>query len=55
MSAPPSSIPEQIETERLILRCPQPGDGQAINDALRESWAELQQWMTWAAGDPPPV
>ena len=25
-------VPERIETERLILRCPRPGDGPTVND-----------------------
>jgi RimJ/RimL family protein N-acetyltransferase len=55
MTPPLLHIPEQIETERLILRCPRPGDGLLVNEALRESWADLQQWMNWAQGEPPPV
>lgn len=49
------AIPEQIETERLLLRCPRPGDGIFVNEALRESWADLQRWMNWAQGEPPSV
>ena len=41
-------VPEQFETERLIIRAPQPGDGKAINDAIRESLEELRPWMPWA-------
>ena len=29
-------VPERIETERLILRCPRPGDGPTVNEAERE-------------------
>lgn len=43
-------FPDQFETERLLIRCPVPGDGQELNRALRESWAELQAWMPWAQG-----
>ncbi len=46
-------FPEQFVTERLTIRAPQPGDGAELNRALRDSWAELQQWMPWAQGDPP--
>ena len=48
-------IPVKIESERLILRCPTSGDGAAVNEALRESWAELSVWMEWAQGEPPSV
>lgn len=41
-------VPEQFETERLLIRAPQPGDGRAVNDAIRESFRELKQWMLWA-------
>ncbi|MEO8396293.1 MAG: GNAT family protein [Chloroflexota bacterium] len=41
-------VPEQFETERLIIRMPQAGDGKAINDAIRESLEELRPWMPWA-------
>ena len=43
-------VPERIHTERLILRCPQPGDGAALNaavaetlDAWRAGWLEQAQ------------
>lgn len=49
------NIPESLETERLILRCPMPGDGVLVNEALRESWPELTRWMNWAKGDVPDV
>ena len=41
-------VPERIETERLILRCPRPGDGPTVNEAERETRAELRPWMPWA-------
>ena len=41
-------VPERIETERLVLRCPRPGDGALVNEAERETLAELQPWMPWA-------
>lgn len=41
-------VPTRIETERLILRCPRPGDGAMLSEAERESNDELRPWMTWA-------
>lgn len=46
---------ESFESERLIIRCPRPGDGPALNEAIRESWAELKPWLPWAAGEMPTV
>lgn len=43
-----SVCPEYIETERLYLRLPQPGDGAEVNAAIRETYADLHQWMPWA-------
>ncbi len=45
-------FPQQIETARLVLRPPRPGDGRLINDAIRESFAELHRWMPWARAVP---
>jgi RimJ/RimL family protein N-acetyltransferase len=41
-------VPEQIETDRLTLRVPQPGEGALVNAAVAESFEELHQWMPWA-------
>lgn len=41
-------IPTAIETERLLLRCPQPGDGKAMHEAVDESLDEFQKWFPWA-------
>jgi RimJ/RimL family protein N-acetyltransferase len=41
-------VPERLETERLVLRVPRPGDGRVLNDAVRASHAELAPWMPWA-------
>jgi hypothetical protein len=35
-------IPEQLESERLVIRCPRPGDGSAIHEAIAESLDELR-------------
>lgn len=42
-------IPDRLESERLWLRVPRPGDGAAINQAVRESFEELRPWLPWAA------
>ncbi len=42
-------LPEQLLTPRLSLSPPKPGDGVAVNRAIVESFAELHQWMPWAA------
>ena len=34
-------IPEAFETNRLLIRCPQSGDGQVINRAIVESLPRL--------------
>ncbi len=47
-------VPEVIETPRLILRCPRPGDGAEINRAVIESLPELRPWMKWADHAPTP-
>ncbi|MFD1888225.1 GNAT family N-acetyltransferase [Paenibacillus wenxiniae] len=41
-------IPNQLESERLLIRAPQAGDGAAMNEAICESIHELQPWMPWA-------
>jgi len=41
-------IPMPIETERLLLRVPQAGDGQALFDAIEETFDQVNQWMPWA-------
>ena len=32
----------------MIIRSPRAGDGQAVNDAVRESHEHLKPWMPWA-------
>ena len=41
-------VPQRISTSRLILRCPRPGDGDALNEAECETLVELIPWMPWA-------
>ena len=41
-------VPEQLTTERMVLRVPRPGDSKYIWPAVVESQTELAQWMPWA-------
>lgn len=45
-------IPDAIETERLILRSPMPGDGPAVNAAILDTWDALHRTMPWARERP---
>ena len=45
-------LPGTLETERLTIRCPQPGDGPELNAAVIESWDDLRPWMPWAVDLP---
>lgn len=47
MSMPPS-FPVPLHTERLTLRGPDPAAAETINSAIRDSFAELTQWLPWA-------
>jgi RimJ/RimL family protein N-acetyltransferase len=56
MSIPDDPIlfdfPDSIETERLVLRAPRPGDGPALNEAVCASLEHLRPWMPWASAAP---
>ncbi|QTN00738.1 GNAT family N-acetyltransferase [Sediminibacillus dalangtanensis] len=42
-------VPLQLETERLVLRAPlQTGDGDMVNQAIRDSFPELKAWLPFA-------
>jgi len=43
----PKDFPDRFETERLLVRCPLPGDGPELFAAVRESCDELKPWMPW--------
>ena len=45
-------VPERLLTPRLVLRCPRPGDGPAVNEAVTVSLDELRPWMPWAQAAP---
>ncbi len=49
--------PERIRSDRLLLRCWDPGDAPLLQRALEMSWAELQRWIPWVFAEPeePPV
>lgn len=40
-------FPESFESERLIIRALQWGDGKLISEAIEESYDALQPWMPW--------
>ncbi len=42
----------QLETERLILRAPQPGEGSVVNAGVCDSFDALNHWMPWAKTPP---
>lgn len=41
-------FPYSFETERLTIRGPLPGDGEALFTAVSESQAEIKPWLPWA-------
>ncbi|MDQ8736660.1 GNAT family N-acetyltransferase [Paenibacillus sp. LHD-38] len=46
------SVPESFESSRLLIRAPLWGDGVKLNEAVKESRAELLPWMPWAVHSP---
>jgi RimJ/RimL family protein N-acetyltransferase len=44
-------FPEEFSTERLVIRMPKPGDGQAVFDAINASIEELKPWMPFAQNE----
>jgi RimJ/RimL family protein N-acetyltransferase len=42
------SPPYRIVSERLVLRCYDPADAAALDDAVDSSLPELRPWMPWA-------
>lgn len=40
-------LPLPIETEQLIIRPPQPGDGLGLHKVIHESYDELVRWLNW--------
>lgn len=48
INPPFPEIPQTIETDRLLIRCPQAGDGLAFYEAISESRKHLAAWLSWA-------
>jgi len=44
--------PYRIETDRLVLRCWNPGDAEKLAIAISESRKSLLPWMPWANNEP---
>ena len=44
--------PHRIETERLVIRCYEPGDAPLAKDAIDSSLEHLRKFMPWAYGEP---
>ena len=49
---PADTFSDQIESPRLIIRVPRPGDGAAFNQAVVSSLAELSPWLGWVTPEP---
>ena len=45
-------IPEELQTERLVLRAPQTEMSAVVTAAIGESLETLRQWMPWAQTAP---
>lgn len=48
-------FPDHFETERLLIRAPRPGDGEAVFHGVVETLAQLRAWPTslpWAMAEP---
>ncbi len=45
------NVPTRLETERLIIRCPELSDVPFDFQAIKESLNELKPWMPWANDD----
>jgi ribosomal-protein-serine acetyltransferase len=48
-------LPSQFETQRLIIRAYQAGDGAALHAAVAESLEQLRPWLRWATHVMTPV
>lgn len=48
----PIRLPEQLETERLLIRVPRPGDGRVFHEAIHGSLPQLVPWLAWVTPAP---
>jgi RimJ/RimL family protein N-acetyltransferase len=44
--------PYRIETERLVIRCYEPGDAELLKEAIDSSIDHLRPWMPWVESEP---
>jgi RimJ/RimL family protein N-acetyltransferase len=42
----------RVRTRRLVLRCWEPADAEALNAAIDASLEHLRPWMPWANDEP---
>lgn len=47
------NIPSLIETNRIVMRPPKPGDGPELNAAILESWENIKDWLPFCAKGKP--
>lgn len=45
-------LPEQLQSERLLIRVARPGDGAMFNEAILESLPGLAPWLGWVSPAP---
>lgn len=50
-----SEPPYRVVTERLVIRCWDPGDAVLLKEAVDASLDHLRPWMPWAHDDPQPL
>lgn len=49
------AVADELLTPRLLLRCPRPGDGAVVHEAVVESLADLRRWpasLPWVQDAP---
>jgi len=45
------AAPERVLTDRVLIRCYLPGDGEKLSAAVNASYEHLKPWMPWATPD----
>lgn len=45
-------VPEQIETNRFLLRVPKAHDGEKVYEALMDGYEDTAKWLNWSAEVP---